>query len=77
MGTTIHNYTLTVDGEKWSFVDHLGASTSEEKVYTVEVGDNGKSTIRFGDGIQGKRPNTGAKIVVEYRFGGGPEGNVV
>ncbi|HEY8209188.1 MAG TPA: putative baseplate assembly protein [Myxococcaceae bacterium] len=42
----------------------------------VEVEDDGRAWIRFGDGVMGQRPRAGASLVAAYRIGNGTAGNV-
>ncbi|HWB40449.1 MAG TPA: putative baseplate assembly protein [Gemmatimonadales bacterium] len=58
----------------WTLVSGFEASREDDRhaVLDPEAG-----TIRFGNGVQGRAPQIGERIRVrEYRYGGGPEGNV-
>lgn len=58
----------------WQQVDHLAGQGPESPVYTVD-GETG--SVRFGDGVRGRRPPVGARIrAAWYRFGGGSAGNL-
>jgi predicted phage baseplate assembly protein len=60
--------------QRWTSVDGFYASGPDARHYVVdlEAGD-----VLFGNGIQGLAPQLGQRIrAVEYRFGGGAEGNV-
>lgn len=49
-------------------------STSSDKHFTVEVDDEERPLVRYGNGINGKIPE--GTITHEYKVGGGLEGNV-
>jgi predicted phage baseplate assembly protein len=42
----------------------------------VEVEHDGAATLRFGDGVHGRRPDTGTAFEATYRVGNGVAGNV-
>ena len=44
--------------------------------FVVEVESNGSATLRFGDGTNGRNPETGTSFVATYRIGNGAAGNV-
>jgi len=62
--------------ELWTKIESLGYATPGQKVYELSRNFEGYVTARFGDGILGKIPNTGAAISSIYRVGGGITGNV-
>jgi hypothetical protein len=47
-----------------------------DRVFVVEVNDQGCACLRFGDGEQGKMPEAGMTFSARYRTGNGPDGNV-
>lgn len=58
----------------WQNVESLHASTQDDRHYIV---DHEAGEVRFGDVIRGFVPQLGQRIrVTEYRWGGGPDGNV-
>jgi predicted phage baseplate assembly protein len=63
---------LPVIGQ-WGQTDDLLAAGPREMVYTI---DPEAAQITFGDGIHGARPSAGARIIANYQYGGGPQGNV-
>jgi hypothetical protein len=80
---------LTVDGEAWARTDDLlaapaevpageasEATTAEAEDPRVYAVDREAGTIRFGTGLAGARPRSGASIVASYSYGGGRAGNV-
>lgn len=83
---------LTVDGEPWRQIDDLMAAPPEvprgdprrapgegtgqsgdPRVFTL---DRTSGTIKFGDGLRGQRPPSGAVIRARYDYGGGKQGVV-
>lgn len=44
--------------------------------FVVEVGEDGRAMLRFGDGIHGRRPTPGSSLQARYRVGSGRSGNV-
>lgn len=67
-----------VDGVLWSRVDNFLSSGPTELHYTIELGDNDRPTIKFGDGVTGKIPPLGVNnIKVDpYRYNAETDGNV-
>ena len=55
-------------------VDDLLDATPSDLAYTIEVDQNDRATLRFGDGVQGVIPL--GSITVNYKTGGGARGNV-
>jgi len=55
-----------VDGELWQSITGFDQAGPNDKVYVLEP-ESG--TIRFGDGIQGRRPPGGSSVRVSYRQG--------
>jgi len=73
---TIEIYTDGVWVE-WTRVDDFVDSESTSLHYRVELDSERKYYIVFGDGINGKIPETGTNnIRCTYRIGGGSDGNV-
>jgi len=69
--------TLRADGVAWQEVPHLYGSSPRARVFATSLDDEGKTTIRFGDGLQGARPPAGRdNLVADYRIGLGLAGNV-
>ena len=44
--------------------------------FAVEVDDQGRAHLRFGNGEAGRRPAPGSRFLARYRVGLGPRGNV-
>jgi hypothetical protein len=57
----------------WHEQSSFGASLANSRHYTL---DRVSGEIRFGDGSRGMIPIKGSAIAVEYRYGGGIQGNL-
>jgi hypothetical protein len=57
-----------------AFPDMIGAEAAP--LFVVEVDNELRGQIRFGDGTNGRRPITGAAFHARYRIGNGTLGNV-
>lgn len=70
-----------VNGEatpiQYQYVSKLSDSAAYEKVFTTETAADGLTSIIFGNGINGKIPTNGAKVLVTYRRSVGESGNIV
>ncbi|MCC6966859.1 MAG: putative baseplate assembly protein [Nitrospira sp.] len=51
-------------------------SNAEADEYVVEVDNDGSGTIRFGDDVHGRRPESGTAFTAQYRIGNGRAGNI-
>ena len=60
----------------WSVVRDLLSSDRFATNFVVETERDGTAWLRFGDGILGKEPTTGASFKATYRIGNGRAGNV-
>jgi hypothetical protein len=68
---------VRVDGQLWTEVDSLYARGPEERVYTQRQDDDDRTTVSFGDGLEGSRLSTGRdNIRFGYRRSLGAAGNV-
>lgn len=67
---------LGTDKQEWSLVESLAFSREDQLDYSVEIDENDRATIQFGDGGFGRIPPTGSAIYATYRVGGGTHGNV-
>lgn len=60
--------------DEWEQRDDLDGSGPDDRHYVL---DSSNGEIRFGDGVRGKVPEAGQRVVAErYVHGGGSEGNV-
>ena len=60
-----------VDGLQWTEVPSFYGHKPEDEIYIVRQNDKGESVVTFGDGVLGRRLNTGAVVIAYYRFGAG------
>jgi uncharacterized phage protein gp47/JayE len=60
----------------WTRQDSLAFSRAGQLDYVVEVDEDDRATIVFGDGAFGAIPPAGWQVRATYRVGGGPAGNV-
>ncbi len=67
---------VSVGLDRWDPRADLLASKAFELHMVVEVEDDGETTVRFGDDVNGKAPPAGAEPVARYFVGGGTAGNV-
>lgn len=59
---------------RWSEVDGFDASREDDRHFIL---DPEAGAVQFGNGVQGFAPQIGQRIrATEYRYGGGPAGNV-
>ena len=68
-----------VDGLQWTEVPSFYGHKPEEEIYIVRQNDKNESVVTFGDGVLGRRLNTGVSVVAYYRFGAGampPAGSI-
>jgi hypothetical protein len=68
---------VAVDGVVWTRVKNFLTSVATDRHYVVELGENDRATIVFGDGVNGKIPPLGVNnLAASYRFGANDNGNV-
>ncbi|MBG0856545.1 putative baseplate assembly protein [Streptomyces spinoverrucosus] len=68
---------VRVDGVLWHEVDSLAGRGPRERVYITGSTADGRTTVTFGDGVNGARLPTGHENVrARYRFGTGRAANV-
>lgn len=67
----------TGDGEKYQMVDNITTVDSNSKIYLIQEVKDEKYELMFGDGIFGKKLETGSEVVVHYIVTDGVEGNGV
>ncbi len=61
---------------KWFPQQDLLRSDRFAREFIVETEDDGRAYLRFGDGVLGKKPQTGDRLEAIYRIGNGSQGNV-
>jgi hypothetical protein len=62
--------------EPWLPRSDLLGSAGDAAEFVVEVEHDGIATVRFGDGVHGRRPETDTAFEATYRVGNGTAGNV-
>lgn len=67
---------VDVNGSRWDQVNYFTESQPKNE-YRLEYSSDYSAFIIFGNGSGGRIPGSGAQIVVTYRVGGGPNGNVI
>lgn len=75
---TISVYVKEVDNDTWyeySEVDSLFLSNSD-RVYDLRLNENGHYEVKFGNGIFGKRLNSGDEVAVFYILSDGQKGQI-
>ena len=53
------------------------ASGATDKIFQVNLTQDFKGTVVFGDDITGQAPPPGANYIISYRVGGGTRGNIM
>jgi uncharacterized phage protein gp47/JayE len=62
--------------DPWTLQETLAFSRASQRDYTVQIDEDDRATVAFGDDELGAIPSTGAEIRVTYRVGGGQAGNL-
>ena len=68
---------ISVDGVRWRRVGSFSGAGPTDKVYVIrqDPDRSGSSRIEFGDGKNGAKPATRARVTASYRTGAGGLGN--
>jgi phage-related baseplate assembly protein len=74
--TVIEIISVRVGGTGWDPVESLADQSDASPAYTADIDAFGRARVSFGDGKNGRIPETGAEISSAYRIGGGARGNV-
>jgi hypothetical protein len=64
---------VAVDGQPWRQISDFSEASSEDAVFGVERDNDGGSTVRFGDGVQGRCPPDGVSVAATFRDGVGAQ----
>jgi len=69
---------ISADDQRWLWHPQrdLLESQSQDQDFVVEVGNDGRAHLRFGDGELGRMPEACVIFTARYRVGNGPAGNV-
>jgi hypothetical protein len=65
--------TLAVDGVYWSEVPDFFGQAPDARVFVTHEDELGVTHVLLGDGVNGARPVSGARIVATYRVGSGAD----
>lgn len=60
----------------WEPARDLLNSKADDRRFVVEIEHDGRAMLRFGDDVNGRRPDAGAEFSADYRVGNGGAGNV-
>ena len=60
----------------WLPQSDLLESSSQDRNFVVEIDNDGRAHLRFGDGDRGRAPIPDTKLTATYRVGNGARGNV-
>jgi len=70
-GTSAANKTV-----RWKSVFDLLGSSKLDRHFAVEMDNDGRANLRFGDGELGRKPEPGTQFSATYRVGNGAAGNI-
>ena len=73
---TLDSAPAPLDGKAWTARRDLLASGADDPDFVVEVDDDGRGHLRFGDGELGAELLPGTAFTATYRAGNGPAGNL-
>lgn len=62
--------------DEWALQESLAFSRAGQTDFTIEIDEDDRAVVLFGDGDFGAIPPVGAALRVTYRVGGGRHGNV-
>ncbi len=62
--------------EIWQPAPHLLDSQPFDRHFVVDVDNDGRATLQFGDGLYGRQPLGAERAIARYRIGTGREGNL-
>lgn len=64
------------DEWRWQAKSDLLGSLATDRHFVVEMDNDGRAHLRFGDGELGRRPDATSRFLAVYRVGNGAAGNV-
>lgn len=67
---------LGADINVWTLQESLAFSREGQMDYVLEIDENDRTSVIFGDNVLGAIPPAGTVIKATYRVGGGKQGNV-
>jgi hypothetical protein len=75
-GPTVPAVSLVSEGARWAPESDLLSTPPFGRRFTVEMEDDVRARLRFGDGTNGRRPGPNQSFTARYRVGNGPAGNI-
>lgn len=60
----------------WKPQQHLMDSRKHDQHFALEIDNDRRTSLRFGNGREGKRPDSETAFYASYRVGNGPVGNI-
>lgn len=75
-GAALAAVSLVSGFERWEAKRDLLASDRFATDFVVEAASDASATLRFGDGVHGRRPSRGTHFALTFRQGNGTAGNV-
>ena len=76
IGSVLPAITLRGEGDIWQPRRDLLGSDRFAPDFVVEMDEDGRASLRFGDDRLGRRPSAGSTFKATYRIGNGKAGNV-
>jgi hypothetical protein len=79
LGQSIHrdiHLTVGESPEPWNLQETLAFSRNDQPDFSLDIDEQDRATILFGDGDFGAIPAKGEAVRATYRIGGGRQGNV-
>jgi hypothetical protein len=67
---------LGADKKPWTAAQDLLADGPADMNFVVEIESDGTARLRFGDSVNGQRPDSDTSFTASYRIGNGTAGNV-
>jgi hypothetical protein len=62
---------IRVDGIEWREVPSFYGQLPDARVFVTREDEQQRTHVRFGDGVRGARLPAGARVIADYRCGGG------
>ena len=67
---------VRINRKVWTRIKSLDSAGPHDKVYSVRQNKDGRTTIKFGDGVHGELPPPGKiNIIATYKYGAGSNNN--
>ncbi|HUZ03386.1 MAG TPA: hypothetical protein VMU89_23830 [Thermomicrobiaceae bacterium] len=72
----ISSLEIDIDGLPWQEATSLLDAGPDDPIFTVDVDEQGRATVVFGNDTFGRRPDETATVEATYRVGGGSAANL-